>query len=115
MALVAGSRRASSPWNAAIPGAVCEGGTVSSVTIAVARSSGARAWIDGALYLEVHPSTAQGDQLETRGWFDAEPEDFGNVVAKVRAAAGTKADRLDFKAIWRAVREKRGYPVRITR
>jgi L,D-transpeptidase ErfK/SrfK len=84
-------------------------------TVVVVRQPVKLGWIDGALYLEVHPSTAQGDQLETKGRFDPEPEDFGNVVAKIRAAAGKQAERLDFKTIWRAVREKRGYPVRITR
>ncbi|WP_162913204.1 L,D-transpeptidase family protein [Rhodospirillaceae bacterium SYSU D60014] len=72
-------------------------------------------WIEGELFIEVHPSESQADQLETTGRFKGGSDDFGDAVAKVRTAAGSQANRLDFSAIRRAVREKRGYPVRITR
>lgn len=72
-------------------------------------------WIDGELFIEVHPSESQADQLEATGRFKGGSDDFGDAVAKVRTAAGSQADRLDLSAIRLAVEEKRGYPVRVTR
>lgn len=70
-------------------------------------------WIDGELYVEVHPSKAQADELEAEGRFT--PELPPQLVRKATAAAGPQAERLDVPATLRAGRERRGYPVRITR
>lgn len=62
-------------------------------------------WLDGRLYLEVHPPLA-----ESR----AEP----GVTAAVRAviaATDSRNARIDWDAVARAVRERRGVPVAISR
>lgn len=70
-------------------------------------------WIDGQLYMEAHPTQAQSDQLEALGRFD--PVVPSSVVDQARAAAGRQAARLDWSRIRKAVVERRGYPIRITR
>jgi L,D-transpeptidase ErfK/SrfK len=70
-------------------------------------------WIDGALFMEVHPSQAQADQVEEEGRFD--PSLPGGVVDTVLAAAGSVADRLDWSRVRQTAVERRGYPIRITR
>jgi L,D-transpeptidase ErfK/SrfK len=71
-------------------------------------------WSGGDLYLEVHPSLAQADQLEDHGGTDPEP--VPDALSLVRAAAGPEDDvRLDQEVIRRAAEERRGYPVRVTR
>jgi L,D-transpeptidase ErfK/SrfK len=70
-------------------------------------------WIDGQLYMEAHPTQAQSDQLEAQGRFD--PVIPSSVVDQARAAAGSEAARLDWSRIRKAVVERRGYPIRITR
>ena len=71
-------------------------------------------WSGGELYLEVHPSLAQADQLEDHAGMDPEPAP--DALSLVRAALGPGDDvRLDEDAVLRAVEERRGYPVRVTR
>lgn len=70
-------------------------------------------WIDGALFMEAHPTQDQSDQLELEGRFN--PELPSKVVDQVLAAAGEHANGLDWSRIRRATVERRGYPVRITR
>jgi L,D-transpeptidase ErfK/SrfK len=70
-------------------------------------------WIDGALFMEAHPTQSQSDELEALGRFD--PVLPSSVVDQVLAAAGTEAARLDWSQIRRATIERRGYPVRVTR
>jgi L,D-transpeptidase ErfK/SrfK len=70
-------------------------------------------WIDGALFIEAHPTQLQSDQLEAEGRF--EPELPSKVVDQVLAAAADQAGRLDWSRIRRATIERRGYPIRITR
>jgi L,D-transpeptidase ErfK/SrfK len=70
-------------------------------------------WIDGDLYIEVHPSKQQADQVERNGNFGVDiPE---GIMSLVYDAAGAQADRLDLSAVLRAGLERRGYPVRIMR
>jgi L,D-transpeptidase ErfK/SrfK len=71
------------------------------------------AWIDGALYIEAHPSQAQSDQIEMSGKF--EPILDSRVVDQVLAVAGAQAPTLDWSRIRAATIERRGYPIRITR
>jgi L,D-transpeptidase ErfK/SrfK len=70
-------------------------------------------WLDGALFLEAHPTQRQSDQLEVEGRFD--PELPSKVVDQVLAMANDRASELDWSRIRRATVERRGYPIRITR
>lgn len=70
-------------------------------------------WIDGALYMEAHPTQKQSDQIEESGKF--EPILDSSVVDQVLAVAGTEAPRLDWSRIRQATIERRGYPIRVTR
>jgi L,D-transpeptidase ErfK/SrfK len=70
-------------------------------------------WIDGQLYLEAHATQEQSDQLEMYGRF--EPTLPSSAVDIVVEAAGADAHRLDWSRVRRAVVERRGYPIRITR
>jgi L,D-transpeptidase ErfK/SrfK len=70
-------------------------------------------WIDGQLFMEAHPSQIQSDELEALGRFD--PAVPSSVVDDALAAAGDEAARLDWSRVRKAVVERRGYPVRITR
>jgi L,D-transpeptidase ErfK/SrfK len=70
-------------------------------------------WHDGNLYLEVHPSQAQADELEERGRFTPEP--VAGLRDLVMAAAGPAWDVVDWQTVERAARERLGVPVRITR
>lgn len=69
-------------------------------------------WSDGQLYIEIHPDAAEGDQLETRGWFISAP--IPDLETRVRAFADSQADRIDWPIVRAAARGKRGVPVRIT-
>jgi len=70
-------------------------------------------WVGDALYVEVHPSLAQADQIEQTGHFDPQiPED---IVDTVLAAAGVQNNRIDWDVVRRAGLERRGYPIRVTR
>ena len=71
------------------------------------------AWHNERLYLEVHPSRAQLDDLEATGRFEVEP--VTGLLYLVLEAAGDRAYRLDLAAIARAERERRGVPVIIAR
>jgi L,D-transpeptidase ErfK/SrfK len=69
-------------------------------------------WSDGALYLEVHPTQAETDEVEINGVVkDPAPLDARTVIL---AKAAGFSDRIDWKLVDRTVRERRGIPVRIT-
>jgi L,D-transpeptidase ErfK/SrfK len=70
------------------------------------------AWNNDRLYLEVHPSRSQLDDLEETGQFEIEPVE--GLLKWIQEAAGDHVDRLDLAAIARAERERRGVPVIIT-
>lgn len=71
------------------------------------------AWIDGDLFVEVHPTGAQQDQLEERGGFDPEiPEDL---EVRVREATRGRAAVVDWEAVRTAGVQRLGYPVPVTR
>lgn len=70
-------------------------------------------WIDGALFVEVHPTGTQQDQLEEHGRFDHEvPEDL---ESRVLDAAGGNAAAVDWDAVRTAGVQRLGYPVPVTR
>ena len=70
-------------------------------------------WSDGELYIEVHPTAAQGDELEARGWFT--PAAIQALDKRVRNAAGNTSYRVAWDIVHDAARKRRGVPVRITR
>ena len=66
------------------------------------------AWVGRRLLLEAHPSQTQADQIEATGRFDAEnPPDLVHLVAGM---ARGRAAEVDWPAVSRAVRERRGVP-----
>jgi L,D-transpeptidase ErfK/SrfK len=70
-------------------------------------------WSDGALYLEVHPTQAEADQVEAEGVIaDPAPLDVESVIL---AKAGKRRDAIDWPVAARTAQERRGLPVRITR
>jgi L,D-transpeptidase ErfK/SrfK len=70
-------------------------------------------WVGDTLYLEVHPSPRQADQLEMDNINDFEdPAGIGKVIL---AAAKGATDRLDWQAIRQAAKDRNGVPVPITR
>ncbi len=69
-------------------------------------------WSGGELYLEVHPTRGQADQIEADGRFDPVPA-IG-IGALVLTMAGDEADRVDWLAVERALADRSGVPVPIT-
>lgn len=69
-------------------------------------------WDNGELYMEVHPSKAQADQLEEEHQMSEEVAD--GALALAIKAAGDAASRIDEPTVLRAAMERRGYPIRIT-
>lgn len=70
-------------------------------------------WSGADLYLEVHTTQAQADRLEAEGRFLPQP--IPRLEARVAAAAGSEADRIDWEAVRAAAEARRGVPVRVTR
>ena len=71
------------------------------------------AWIGDQLYIEVHPTPKQADQLEMENTDDF--EDPVGLSKTILAAAKDAADRLDWEAIRRAAKDRNGIPIAITR
>lgn len=69
-------------------------------------------WWKGELFIQAHPTMAQGIALEETGKLD--PIEVPDVRDKVTAKAGTFADRVDWTAVETALKERRGIPVQIT-
>jgi len=68
-------------------------------------------WRDGALYLEVHPSRRQLEELNAAGRMSEDPID---AVPAVAGKADAAAERVDWAAVRRAGRERTGVPVCVT-
>lgn len=66
-------------------------------------------WRDGGLYLQIHPSKTQADQIEAEGRFDPEP--LPGLIDKVLAAAGKHTNAIDWRAVLHAVEERSGVPM----
>ena len=69
--------------------------------------------VEGELYLEAHPSLQQASQIEESGSFD--PEDVPELRARLIAESGLAASRLDWLAVDKALTNRTGVPVRVTR
>lgn len=70
-------------------------------------------WFGGDLFLEIHPSQAQADELELGRRFLPEP--IIGLLAQVEASAGDQIGRVDWAAVARIAEQRSGIPVRITR
>ena len=70
-------------------------------------------WYDGELYLEIHPSREQFDDLEEIGRFSPMP--LPGLDEQVIAAAGEQVGRIVWSIVREAEHERRGIPIRITR
>jgi L,D-transpeptidase ErfK/SrfK len=68
-------------------------------------------WRDGMLYLQIHPSKTQADQIEAEGRF--EQETLPELRDKVLAAAADRAEEIDWRAVDRAAVERRGVPIAV--
>lgn len=69
-------------------------------------------WIDSKMYLEVSPTQEQSLRVEEMGDFksyEITAEDMKRITKK----AGPYADRIDWEAVRKVVREHRGYPVAV--
>ncbi|HLN24088.1 MAG TPA: L,D-transpeptidase family protein [Patescibacteria group bacterium] len=69
-------------------------------------------WLDGQLWLEVHPSGEQADALEEHQ--PMVPEAIPGLDLAIAAAAGDRLSTVDWSIVNRAVAERRSVPVRIT-
>ncbi|MBW7849699.1 MAG: L,D-transpeptidase family protein [Rhodospirillales bacterium] len=69
-------------------------------------------WLYGELYLEVHPSQRQADDVEITG--NLRPEPLDGLIEAVRVAAGRGANQVDWSLVRLVAAERRGYPIRIT-
>lgn len=72
-------------------------------------------WSDGALYLEAHPPVEDLDTIESQGVVPR-PDNVAvcrDAKPKIRAKAQALEFRVDWDAVCRVLRERRGIPVRI--
>ena len=69
-------------------------------------------WSDGDLYLQIHPTQSQADEIEASGAFT--PADIPDLVSRVHKAAGAFTDRIDWDAVEYAAEMRLGVPLRIT-
>ena len=70
-------------------------------------------WVGDQLYLEVHPTPRQANQLELDNIDDF--EDPAGITKTILAAAKDSASRLDWAAIRQAAKDRSGIPIAITR
>ena len=71
-------------------------------------------WIDNELYLEAHPDLEQAIKMEEMGMVEQQKftdEDMSLIIDR----AGKYQDRLNWPRIRNALRERKGYPVRIAK
>jgi L,D-transpeptidase ErfK/SrfK len=69
-------------------------------------------WIDGDLYIEVSPTQEQSLKIEEGGKIDTY-EISKEDIQRINEKAGPYADKLNWRNIRQAVKEHRGYPVKI--
>jgi L,D-transpeptidase ErfK/SrfK len=81
-------------------------------TVTVVDQMVALGWRGGQLYLEIHPTKRQFDELEETGQFT--PENIPGLNEQIIEKAGAEAGRVNWLSIRRLERERLGYPVQIT-
>ncbi len=71
------------------------------------------AWVGDELFVEVHPTKDQGDELDIDNTMTAvaPPDDL---EASVTAAAGDRVDRIDWSKVSEVGRERTGIPTQVT-
>jgi L,D-transpeptidase ErfK/SrfK len=69
-------------------------------------------WHAGDLYLEVHPTWEQLDELDETGRFA--PENIPELRDAVLAEAGNEAGLVNWPLVYSIARNRRGLPMRIT-
>lgn len=69
-------------------------------------------WVQGELYLEVHPTQAQADEVEATG--RVMPGPVRGLTTRIADAAGKQINRVDWSAVYEAARHRRGVPVVVT-
>lgn len=67
----------------------------------------------GTIYLEVHPTARQNDQIERDGVATHEPP--AGLIGMIAERLGGELDRIDWNAVRAAAAERGGMPVRISR
>lgn len=67
----------------------------------------------GDLFMEVHPSARQNDQIEWTG--QATPEAVPGLIATLAERIGDQLDRVDWAAVREAAATRNGVPARISR
>ncbi len=70
------------------------------------------AWIENNLYLEAHPSVEQSMAMEQDGFLET-PQLSEKELTSIIKMAGAHEERLDWDEIRRAVKERKGYPIKI--
>lgn len=70
-------------------------------------------WSNGALYLEAHPTQSQADEIEAEGHLTPEPAP--DIAWRIVEATGENAVLIDWPAVEKAIAERQGIPVRISR
>ena len=72
-------------------------------------------WFDGELYVEAHPDAAQAYELERTGQIESVGADsLADTLYRIMTRAGDAQERLDWRVIRRAIKERSGVPIRIT-
>ena len=69
-------------------------------------------WSDGAVYLEVHPTQEQADEIADTGSFTF--AGYGDLVSRVANAAADESSRVDWQLVRTTADKRLGIPVRIT-
>ncbi len=71
------------------------------------------AWVGDELFVEVHPTKDQGDELDIDNTMTAAPPPE-DLEATVTAAAGDRVDRIDWAKVSQVGRERTGIPTQVT-
>lgn len=69
-------------------------------------------WVDGELFIEIHPDASQADELEATGRFTPAP--IPGYAETISDAAGEHAGRVVWPIVEKAIEMRRGVPVRVT-
>lgn len=70
-------------------------------------------WLDGELYLQVFPTQSQAEEIEVNGTFT--PATADDLAKRITSKAGDAVQRIDWRLVDRAVAQRTGLAVRITR
>lgn len=70
-------------------------------------------WRENALYLEIHPTLSQADELEQNGYFTPAP--IPGLRQTVLRFVDGREELVDWTVVERAARERSGVPIRISR